>query len=249
MVIETSGLVDPAPVLAALIADPDVTMAHRLDQVLTLVDAAAGEATLDRHVEARRQVAVADRIVLTKTDLAGPVPGLRARLMALAPTVPVAVAVHGAIAPGEMFAPADPAARAARLAGLPPAPGGDPFTRGMPRGMPGGLHEAGLGSIVLERDRPIPGAALSLFLEALAAHAGPHLLRLKGLVEIAEAPGRPVLLQGVQHSLAPPEWLDAWPAGWDGASRLVLIGQGLPPYFPARLLAAIEAEVEDFAGA
>jgi G3E family GTPase len=239
VLIETSGLVDPTPVLAALIADPDVAVAHRLDQVITLVDATAGEATLDRHVEARRQVAVADRIVLTKTDLAGPVPGLRARLAAAAPAAPVLEAVRGAIAPALLFAAADPAARAARLAGLPLAGGLDPFARG--------AHGDALGSIVLERAQPIAGAALSLFLEALTVHAGPHLLRLKGLVEIAEQPGRPLLLQGVQHSLAPPEWLEAWPPGWEGGSRLVLIGQGLPPHFPARLLAAIEEDVADMA--
>lgn len=239
VLIETSGLVDPAPLLATLLADPDVAVAHRLDQVVTLVDAAVGEATLDRHVEARRQVAVADRIVLTKTDLTGPVPGLRARLAAAAPTAPVLDAVRGAIDPALLFAPADPAAQAVRLTGLAPAAGPDPFARGR--------HGKALGSIVLERDRPIAGAALSLFLEALLANAGPCLLRLKGLVEIAEQPGRPLLMQGVQHSLAPPEWLDAWPPGWEGGTRLVLIGQGMPPYFPARLLAAIEEEVADTA--
>ncbi|MGH7042794.1 MAG: CobW family GTP-binding protein [Acetobacteraceae bacterium] len=236
VLIETSGLVDPAPILAALLADPDVTAAHRLDSVVTLVDAIAGAATLDRHVEARRQVAVADRIVLTKTDLAGPAPALRARLAATAPVLDV---VRGAIDPALLFAPADPARRAALLAALPPAPRPDPFSRRR--------HAAGLVTIVLERDRPVAGAALSLFMEALVANAGPRLLRLKGLVEIAERPGRPLVLQAVQHSLAPPEWLDGWPPGWDGASRLVLIGDRLPPHFPARLLAAIEAEVAEAA--
>ncbi len=234
VLIETSGLVDPAPILAALLADPEVAIGHRLDTVVTLVDAVLGEATLERHVEARRQVAVADRIVLTKTDLAGPVPGLRARLAAVAPVWEV---VRGAIDPAVLFAPAAADARAARLAALAPAAGPNPFARGR--------HGDGLGSIVLEPDRPIAGAALSLFLEALVANAGPRLLRLKGLVEIAEMPGRPLLLQGVQHSLAPPEWLDAWPPGWEGGSRLVLIGQDIPRHFPARLLAAIAAEVAD----
>ena len=237
VLIETSGLVDPAPLLAALLADPDVATVHRLDQVVTLVDAVAGEATLARHVEARRQVAVADRIVLTKTDLAGPVPDLRAHLAAAAPTAAVLAAVRGAVDPWLLFAPADAPARGLRRDAGAPAGAPNPFARGR--------HGRGLGSIVLERDRPIAGAALSLFIEALMEHAGPRLLRLKGLVEIAEQPGRPLLVQGVQHSLAPLEWLEAWPPGWEGGSRLVLIGQDLPPYFPARLLAAIEAEVAD----
>jgi G3E family GTPase len=239
VLIETSGLVDPAPILASLLVDADVAVAHRLDLVLTLVDAVAGRASLARHVEARRQVAVADRILLTKTDLAGGVPELRAALAAMAPTASMLEAVRGAIDPVLLFAPAEAGARAARLAGLPPAPGATPFARGM--------HGEALGSIVIERTQPIAGAALSLFVEALVANAGPRLLRLKGLVEIAERPGRPLLLQGVQHSLAPPEWLDGWPPGWEGGSRLVLIGQGVPPYFPARLLAAIEEEVAEVA--
>ena len=238
VLIETSGLVDPGPLLASLLGDREVTAAHRLCSVVTLVDAAAGAATLDRHIEARRQVAVADRIVLTKTDLVGPVPDLRARLATVAP---VLESVRGAVDPALLFAQADPAARAGRLAGLAPGGGASPFARGR--------HGAGLGSAVLERDRPIAGAALSLFLEALLANTGPRLLRLKGLVEIVEAPGRPLLLQAAQHGLAPLEWLDAWPPGWEGGSRLVLIGQDLPPFFPARLLAAVEEEVADAAGA
>ena len=148
--------------------------------------------------------------------------------------------MRGAVDPALLFASADPAARAVRLAGLAPGAGASPFARGR--------HGEGLGSVVLERDRPIAGAVLSLFLEALLANAGPRLLRLKGLVEIAEAPGRPLLLQAAGHGLAPPEWLDGWPPGWAGGSRLVLIGQDLPPYFPARLLAAVEEEVADAAG-
>ncbi|MBW4093310.1 MAG: GTP-binding protein [Proteobacteria bacterium] len=237
VLIETSGLVDPAPLLASVLIDPEVTAGHRLDCVVTLVDARAGAATLDRHIEARRQVAVADRIVLTKTDLAGPVPALRARLADVAPVVD---AVRGAIDPAVLFGPVDAAARAGRLAGLAPDVGPNPFARGR--------HGAGLGSVVLEHDRPIAGAALSLFLEALLAHAGPRLLRLKGLVEIVEAPGRPLLLQAAQHGLAPPEFLDGWPQGWEGGGRLVLIGQDLPPYFAQRLLAAVEEEVGDAAG-
>ncbi len=237
VLIETSGLADPAPILAALFGDPDLVRSHRVETVLTLVDALHGAASLDAHGEARRQVAVADRIVLSKTDLAPDTAALRARLAVLAPGAAVLAAVRGALDPALLFAPADPAPRAARLDALAPA-GADPFRRG-------GQHGEGLGSIVLERAAPLPGAALSLFLETLAEHCGPRLLRLKGLMEIAELPGRPALIQGVRHTLAPIEWLDRWPPGWDSTSRLVLITQDVPPHFPARLLAAIEAEVRD----
>lgn len=245
VLVETSGLADPAPILGGLIGDPGLAADHALDSVVTLVDSVAGAATLERHIEARRQVAVADRIVLTKTDLAPPSPALIARLRATAdPAVPVLAATRGAIDPALLFGPADPLARAARLAGLAPPPGAPAFPPSLPVG-PRGRHSPGLGGIVLERDTPIAGAALSLFVEALVAQCGPRLLRLKGLVELAEHPGRPLLLQAVQHSLAPAEFLPALPPGWAGGMRLVLIGQDIPPRFPARLLAAIEEEVAD----
>ncbi len=236
VLVETSGLADPAPILAALLADPDLVRTHAPGAVVTLVSAADGAANLARHPEAARQLALADRIVLTKTDLGPPSAGLTAALAATG--VPVIVASHGAADPAVLFAPADTAALAARMAALPPAPGLDPFARG--------LHGAGLGSVVLERETPIAGAALSLFLETLIAQAGPRLLRLKGLAAVAEAPDRPLLIQAVQHSLAPVAFLQAWPEGWPrGMTRLVLIGQDLPARFPARLLAALEEEVAD----
>ncbi len=239
VLVETSGLADPAPILGGLLADADLADGYVLDNVVTLVDAVAGEAALARHPEARRQVAVADRIVLTKTDLAAPSSGLRALLAATAPTAErVIESVRGAVDPAILFGPADPAARAARLAVLTPAPAANPFAAR-------GVHSERLGAIVLERDAPIAGAALSLFVETLVAHCGPRLLRLKGLVELAEDPSCPLLLQGVQHSLAAPEFLPSRPPGWPGGLRLVLIGQDLPRYFPARLLAAIEEEVAD----
>jgi G3E family GTPase len=104
-------------------------------------------------------------------------------------------------------------------------------------------------AIAIRRDRPVPAAALALFLQSLAAQCGSRLLRLKGLVELAEQPGRPVVVHGVQHVFSPPVRLPAWPAGADGsadrATRLVLIGQNIPRWFPLRLLDAITAEVED----
>ena len=99
-----------------------------------------------------------------------------------------------------------------------------------------------MASSLILREAPLPALALTLWMQALAEHAGPRLLRLKGLVELCEAPGRPVALHAVQHLIHPLEWLDRWPSA-DRRSRLVLIGERLPPHWPARLLAAIEAEV------
>lgn len=230
VVIETSGLADPAPVLQALVADADVALRHAIDTVLTVVDCVHGAAALARHPEARRQAALADVILLSKTDIASPSPELRAALDVLNASAP-------RIEPGEpkdMFAGADPAARAARLLCLPAAPATSPFLAAS--------HSEAVDTFFILRDDPIPGAALTLLLEALAEHCGPKLLRLKGLVEIAEMPGRPAVIHGVQHIFAEPEWLDSWPSS-DRRTRLVFIAQGVPRHFPARLLAAIEAEL------
>jgi G3E family GTPase len=142
-------------------------------------------------------------------------------------------AIAGRIAPDILFAPADAAARADRLAALPTG-GASPFQRGE--------HTDAIESFVLERDQPIPGLALILLLEALAEHCGPRLLRVKGLVNLTEMPDQPALIHGVQHVFAAPEFLPRWP-GADRRTRIVFIAHGIPRHFPARLLAAIEREV------
>ena len=227
VLIETSGLADPGPILAALL---ELGPSHAPGAVVTLVPAPDGAALLARHVEARRQLALADRIVLTKTDLGPPDRALTESLAATG----VPVTEVGAADAALLFAPSEAPPPAARLAALVPS-GPGPFARGK--------HGAGLGSVVVGRERPIPGAALSLFVETLIAQAGPKLLRLKGIVTLAEAPERPLLIQAVGHRAAPAELLPAWPAGWPvGGSRLVVIFQDMPRWFPSRLLAALEAE-------
>ncbi len=223
VLIETSGLADPAPILRALMSDPAIRTGHSLLGTLTLADARMGEACLARHPEARRQVAFADRLLITKTDLAPDIAGLERALAELNPDAERLRAVRGQIAPGILFAPTPPAPPRA----LPPA---------------AAMHSDGITSTVLLRERPVPALALILFLQALAEHCGPRLLRTKGLVDVTEMPGRPALIHGVQHMFEPPEWLASWP-GEDRMTRLVFIGLGLPRHFPVRLLAAIEEEV------
>lgn len=218
VLIETSGLADPAPILHALMTDEALGATHALRSVVTLVDALHGAATLARHPEAQRQVMLADRILVTKPDLAAP-PAEAIR--ALNPAAPMREVTHGAADPDWLFAPAS------RPADLP-----DWAAR----------HTAGLASIVIEREAPIPALALTLWLQGLAEHAGARLLRLKGLVALAEQPDRPAVLHAIQHMVHPLEWLEAWP-GADRTSRIVLIGERIPRHFPARLLAAVEAEV------
>lgn len=233
VLIETSGLADPAPVLHALMLEQAVTATHRLGGVATLVDALHGAAALERHPEAQRQVILADRILLTKPDLAPDTAALTARLRGLNAAAPIRPALQGEVPPGWLFAPEQPAAESAALAAWLAEAGA------------AARHSAGVAAAVIEREAPIPAMALTLWMQALAEHAGPKLLRLKGLVAIAEAGAdRPAAVHAIQHVVYPLEWLDAWPSA-DRRSRIVLIGEHLPPHWPARLLAAIEAEVAE----
>jgi G3E family GTPase len=231
LVIETSGLADPAPILHALMTDRDIAQHHRIDGIVTVVDALHGEAALDRHAEARRQVALADTLLLSKTDLAVPTERLRARLVALNRDVRLQSA-HD-IVPTMLFQGTDVAAR---FSALPDQPARNPFARAQ--------HTDGIETFVVRRDRPMPALALTLLLEALAEHCGARLLRLKGLVSIEEMPGQPAVIHGVQHVFSPPAFLDRWPSA-DHATRMVFIAQGVPRHFPARLLDAIDLEVRE----
>ena len=220
VLIETSGLADPAPILHALMTDRDVAQHHILGGITTVVDTLHAEATLDRHPEAIRQVALADAILLSKTDIAEPSGTLRARLAALNPEAALQGARH--VAPSMLFA------------GTTQKRDATPYAK----------HSDGIESFVLQRDRPVPALALTLLLQALAEHCGSRLLRMKGLVNIEEMPGQPAVIHGVQHVFAAPEFLDRWPSA-DTTTRMVFITQGVPRYFPARLLDVIEQEVRD----
>ena len=226
VLIETSGIADPAPILHALMTDAALAEAFTLGSVITLVDAELGEATLAAHPEARRQVALADRLVLTKTDRAAASAALLATLAALNPAIA-------------------PQSGPASWHGVDPASLWHTATRPPPAAQaPYAVHTSGIASTVVLRTEPVPALALTLLIQALAEHCGARLLRLKGLVDIAELPGQPALIHGVQHVFAAPVWLDAWPSS-DRHTRIVLIGQGIPRHFAARLLDAIVDEVQD----
>ena len=234
VLIETSGLADPAPILHALMTDAAVSGRFSIDTVLALADRVHGEATLERHPEARRQAALADRLLLTKGDIAGDATALRERLAALNPSAPVLEAVSGRIDPGQLFQAESAAERMARFEALPGLRVASPFVRAS--------HTVGVDTFVLERERPVPALALTLLLAALTEHCGARLLRVKGLVDVAEMADGPALIHGVGHVFEPPVWLERWPSG-DRRTRLVFIAEGVPRHFPSRLLDAIEAEV------
>jgi G3E family GTPase len=162
---------------------------------------------------------------------------LRERLTALNPTA--ASLTTGVMGPDVVFSTVNQVAHIGRLASLPATGVRSPFLRAQ--------HSAGIDTFTLQRDRPVPALALTLLLQALAEHCGPRLLRAKGLVDIAEMPGRPAVIHGVQHVFSPPEFLERWPSS-DHMTRIVFIARDVPRHFPARLLDAIEVEVREELG-
>ena len=232
IVIETSGLADPAPILHALMTDPSLAERLTLGSVVTTVDAVAGEVTLAREAVSRKQVAVADRVVLSKLDLAGgDAEALRRRIAALNPGALTLRAVRGKIDAASLFA--DPRRGTPEIA----AWLGEAPTHGHAH------HDAEIRAFAIVRAAPIRAVALTLFLEALAEHCGADLLRLKGIVNIAESPERPAVIHGVQHVFHAPTWLERWPSA-DRTSRMVFITRRIPQRWVELLLDAVSAEVE-----
>ena len=237
IVIETSGLADPAPILQTLIAEPGIAGRIALAGVVTTVDGVNGASTLDREYISVKQVALADRLVLTKSDLAGAAaPPLLNRLAELNAAAPVAFAHHGKVDPRVFEGDAlDARARPVDI---------DSWLVGA-AGSHAHLHErhdTEIQTCATVREEPIRAVALTLFLETLAEHCGGGLLRLKGIVNIAECPDRPAVVHGVQHVFHPPAWLARWPSE-DRRSRIVCITRRIPRRWIELLLDALDIEV------
>jgi G3E family GTPase len=226
VVIETSGLADPAPILQTFMNERALGRTFHLDLVVTVVDATNGLLSLREAPEARSQAVIADRIVLTKTDLASPdeVHALTAKLRELNGRAEIHHAIAGRIAPGVLLDEAD--------------------VSGVARGMMAGdaaEHAADVDSFVLVMDAPLPWPVFARALETLLALRGPDLLRIKGLVAVEGRPG-PVVIQAVRHVAHPPVELEAWPDG-DRRSRLVFITRGVRRDAVASLFDAVRGLV------
>jgi G3E family GTPase len=255
-VIETTGLADPAPVLQAVLAHPYLGRRWSIDGVVTLVDAINGMATLDAHLEAVKQVAVADRLVVTKTDLiddgeagqdrAATLARLLARLRRLNPAAPILEAAAGEAVPAALLGagPFDPAGKIADVAGWlrAEAYAGAEGHAGHDHPLAGegqdshdvNRHDASVRAFCFVTDAALPAGALDMFLTLLPSTHGPKLLRVKGLVKVREEPDRPVLVHGVQHLFHPPVLLSRWPDE-DRRTRLVFIGRDLDEAVVRRL--------------
>ena len=226
VVIETTGLADPVPILATLMTDPVAAAAYRLDGIVTVIDAVNGAAHLDTQEEAVRQVAVADRIIISKTDLADPT-SLRVRLRHLNPGAPIAQGrVDAAFILGAgLF---DPASKAPDVKGWLDAAA---FSTAHDHQGSGHLHDANrhdsrISAFCVTLDQPLDWQGLALWLETLIASRGGNLLRVKGILNL-KGHDRPVALHAVRHLMHPPVKLAAWPDGDSRASRLVFITRDL----------------------
>lgn len=244
VVIETTGIADPAPILHTLVIDDFIAEHFRMDGVVTLVDAANGSRTLDRHVEAVQQVAMADMIVVTKSDLvaAQACEDLEARLEVINPSAHRLRADHGRAPVGALFnlsalvpnaTPEDIASwldakqsRADQVI----AKTSDEMCDGLradtapPRTLQA-RHGLKISSASIEVAEPIPPGVFEFALDMLMSIAGTDILRLKGIVHV-EGVGHPLVLHGVQHIVNAPVFLESW-TGTDTVSRIVVIGRNL----------------------
>jgi G3E family GTPase len=234
--VETTGLADPAPVLHSLQSDGLLGAQYRLNGVVTLVDAVNGMGSLDTMPEAAKQAAVADRLVITKTDIAeaGAVARLQERLHAMNAYAAISIAVDGVLDPELLVNIAPASVRA--LASEPNRWLGatDPASQSGEDGAylrerivaNASAHDAAIRSYCLWFDKPFTWDTLTAALQVLTTLRGPDLLRVKGIVNV-EGEAGPVAIHGVQHIFHPPVKLGHWNSD-ERRSRIVFIVRNIP---------------------
>jgi G3E family GTPase len=218
VIVESTGLADPVPILGTVATDPSLRHHFRIGRVVTAVDAVNADQQSRRQPEWAKQVAVADHLVITKTDIAEAEP-----VIALLRRVNPGAALHRAMTP-DLDVPdldvatllAEPDMRAEALA----------WTRPVSRFAAEPAHEAGVHSFCMVFETPIDWVTLGIWLTMLLHAHGDRVLRIKGLLDVVGA-GHPVFINGVQYLMHQPLHLDGWPDG-DRRSRLVFILRDLP---------------------
>ncbi|SCB13338.1 CobW family GTP-binding protein [Rhizobium multihospitium] len=223
VIIESTGLADPFPVLSTIKADPVLRHHFCAGNVITTVDAVNGLCQLDTYIESNRQAAVADRLIVTKTDLQGDFDGgdLQVRLRALNPDAPILMAADPDLDLSSLVAIQSAASPSSGL-----SQSGfyceEPVQLVSSDGAP---HKAAISSISLSIDRPVDWTAFGLWLTMLLNRHGERVLRVKGILNLS-GEERPVAVHGVQHLVHTPVHMDSWPSE-DRSSRLVFILDGL----------------------
>lgn len=241
IVIETTGLADPGPILQTLLVERELAQCLRMDGVVTVADAAVGPATLDAQFEAVSQIAMADLIVLTKTDLVSPddLAAFEARLGGINSGAPRIRAVHGRVPVGSLLG-LSAMRQGAEIGdtfgwlGLEAAPKTDPLAnlsgfapaqKVAPLEIAATPHDARIGTASIEIDEPIPGPVFDFWLDTLIAIKGPDILRVKGIVHL-QGIEMPFVFHGVQHIFDAPVPMKHWPKD-DRKSRIVVIARDI----------------------
>jgi G3E family GTPase len=222
IIIETTGLADPAPIAQLLLTHPDVVEHHHLAGLVGTLDGALGLAQLNDTPECVKQIAMADAVVLSKTDMpSAETEALRARVQALNPGVAIVLANEATsdiiTTPGRL----ETMVLAALAAGDSPGHGHDHPHHDINR------HDAGIRAVPLVIEGPQDWMSLSMWLSFIITTHGAHLLRLKGVINVTGEPG-PVIINGVRHIFHEPAHLPTWPDG-DRRTRLVFILKDLDP--------------------
>ena len=241
VIVETTGLADPAPVVQTLVSDTLLAAQYRLDGLVTLVDALHGAYQIKHRPEAAKQIALADRLFITKSDMADPeaIEALKACILDLNPGAGVALIVNGEIHPNALtnLGLATSRAGQATLSFL-----GESLLQTQSAGerylgARSALHDSSIKTLSLRFDAPFTWATFSAAMELLATLRGPDLLRVKGIVNVE---GAAVVVQGVHHIFHPPVTLDRWPSA-DTGTRLVFITRNMDGAVIRNLLNAVGA--------
>lgn len=228
VVVETTGLADPAPIIHTMMQEPLVFAHYRLARVVTAVDAINGMVTFDRQPEAVKQVAVADALLVTKTDMANDAAALSAledRLAGINPSAVRARSADGVVDPEILFSGGlyDPAGKTGDVAGWLAS---EVAVGHRHDGADINRHGDGIFTYAIRRADPISRFALGAFMQMLSDQRGDDLLRMKGLVALTDDPARPAVVHGVQHVIHPVRRLDSWPED-AGGTVLVFIVRGI----------------------
>ncbi|MBL6863661.1 MAG: GTP-binding protein [Rhodospirillales bacterium] len=266
VIIETTGIADPAPVLQIILTNPMVFNHFALDGVVTTVDTVNGISSLDRFPECIKQAAIADRLIISKIDLSESdkdISDLKNRLRLLNPAAKIIATTTKDANPSDLFGTGifDPETKALDfdnwlntdsyenqlpLEQIKPN-SKEPDTEAMeyykehshtPE-LPEHHHDPNINSFVIVKDKPISLKVLSMFLEGLTKEAGPDLLRVKGIINVLERPDQPAVIQGAQQIFHSIDWMEKWPSE-DKRTRIVFITRNLNQDYIEETLSLIE---------
>ncbi|MDC1050455.1 GTP-binding protein [bacterium] len=232
VLVETTGLADPAPILQTIMSDPLLVGKYRLGGVVATVDAVNGAGTLDQHQEAVKQAAVADRLFVTKTDIADPgqTTELEARLEDLNPGAPLEKIIDGKVSPDNIFGLGlyDVRQKTDDVRAWLADTEVDTHSHHHAEDTQDDVnrHDSDIAAFCIVADEPLPWAGIRAWLESIGSLRGEDLLRVKGILNVAEF-DTPVIIHGVQHVFHPPIRLDIWPDD-DHTTRIVFITKNIP---------------------